>query len=215
MPVGTVPPQSGRHKPQADNGGMIEKVQYANCPNVVESAAPPWKCEHGVYTAGDPTGRSPYCSFCTPEGPREDDELEPRAFQTCGTCWKTLAIEEFPLDPRTGTPARNCLACAPPKRVQDPTLPVAERKKEYGLRRRARHGDGDFTMAAWIEKVAGAGWCCTFCECSLTSETLICARWIPRSHGGRNDISSCMPACKRCAGIFTASRRGHSQRLAA
>ena len=177
-------------------------------------SAPPWKCEHGVYTGGL-SGRSLYCSFCTPEGPPEDDsEVEPFAFWTCSACWRTKPIEQFPINPRTDEHAHACLDCAPPRKALNPNLSVAERKKEYGLRRRARHGDGDFTLEAWLQKCEQAGWLCSFCERALTVKTAICGRWIPASRGGTNDISNCSPSCKSCYGRFTASWRA-SKRLAA
>src|SRR5258708_14565773 len=97
------------------------------------SEAPGWKCERGVYTGGL-SGRSLYCSFCTPEGPPEDDsEAEPLAFWTCSACWKTKPIAEFPADPQTGAPYSNCAACSSP-RVPNPNHD--DRRKEYSLRRR-------------------------------------------------------------------------------
>lgn len=172
-------------------------------------SAPPWKCPHGAYS---PTGRAEYCLSCTPEGPPEDDnEAEAFAFRfrTCSACWKTKPIEEFHANPRTGAPYQNCLECPGP-RVPNPNH--EDRRKEYGLRRR-RYGTGDFTLAAWIEKLGLAGWVCTFCERPLTFETAVCTRWIPASLGGANDIENCTPACARCQAIRAASFRWH--RLAA
>jgi hypothetical protein len=91
------------------------------------------KCPHGVYTGGLPTGRSLYCSSCTPEGPPEDDsESGPVAFQTCSACWRTKRIEEFPVDPRTGEPYENCLDCTPHPRVLNPKPPEAGRCRVCG-----------------------------------------------------------------------------------
>ena len=169
------------------------------------AGAPPWKCPHEVYS---PTGRAEYCLSCTPEGPPDEDDSEAAtfAFWTCARCWKTKPIEQFPTDPRTGAPYPNCAACSSP-RVPNPNR--EDRTKQYSLRRR-RHGIGNFTMAAWIEKLSQAGWLCTFCECPLTTEAAVCARWIP---GGPNDIENCTPACARCQRMRAASFRWH--RLAA
>ena len=157
-------------------------------------SAPLWKCEHGIYTGGL-SGRSLYCSFCTPEGPPEgDSEVEPFAFWTCSACWKTKPIEQFPTDPRTGAPYPNCAACSNP-RVPNPNR--EDRSKEYSLRRR-RHGMGNFTMAAWIEKLDRLGWMCNFCGRPLTIETVVCLRRVPASLGGANDIENCTPCCARC-----------------
>jgi len=181
---------------------MSEQLSNENA-----GAAPPWKCVHGIYTAGDPTGRAPYCSWCTPEGPPEGDELEPRTFQTCVTCWKTLAIEEFQTD--AGEHSQTCADCAPHPRVPH-SQQGPQHGKERFLRRRDRYKPGDFTMEAWLQKCERAGWVCP-CGAALTPDTVICARRIPGSRGGTNDIENCFPACTSCHRKSAASSRWHGR----
>lgn len=63
---------------------------------------------------------------------------------------------------------------------------------------RKRQAKGNCSLTQWLARVAFFGWCCRYCKCSLTNDTVEMDHSIAISRDGSSWPSNLVPACRTC-----------------
>lgn len=63
---------------------------------------------------------------------------------------------------------------------------------------RRRGAEGSHTTEQWLARAAFYGWCCAYCQCTLTIATAEREHVIAITNGGKNWASNLVPACHAC-----------------